>query len=661
MAAAAAVFLAAAALLACLSGRGDNSAWIKMTSPVERTHASNPLIGYAYTLGGEPVHKENLSFASQVLFFRGADQGQRVQFDLYYQRAFVSFVAACLFPFLDAWTALLLVNLLAWGLAALATWALIRAMGGGGRAAFLGVVLCAGGMGFVSHVGDLSAHLAAFALYYLGVYALVALEAHARDLPLRTHLALGGLLALACLQYNTGLILVLGYAAVSLRANRWWKILAGVAVALSAQYLWIAFLSVKAAGGVDPVGWLDLQATERRYLVDSLTAWASLARHPVQAVSALLGRAGEFLSFDSPPVVLLGLAAFAVAVRRGTLPRTYAVLLLAPFAAGLVYAQSASARGYLVYGVSILLYGPLALLADEWLGAQDRGRRVLTWVLIAVALPVHFAWSAAHLAGNFGPVKTYFLGADQGYGLFTRRPVIVSLTGEEPTPALFGGRGPLVMSGAFAAPNGPPLAVDGWRGGTATVNRSIFILYILALLLAADWPRRRRAVAVTAGLVSLSLVFPGSLAFGSGSLLMVERAIPIGASADAARYTVTLSEETKRSFARSRRHGDEIEIFFHGEGVTPTVLLDEEFFEITPASRANCFLVVDGERFAARLAKAKSLILRLSGNGIAGGWQRRGLPGRRLDDPGAARASALVPMLEVRLRNPDGFLTFAAF
>jgi hypothetical protein len=233
------VFVSVAALVAAM-GRGERSGWILMTSPTEHTHQSNTMLGYSDVHGGRPIHKENVPTFSQVRLFRGAPG----RLDMYAVRPIYAWIASPLTALVGLTTALLLVNLVAWAAAAYIAWRLTIDLLGDPLAGVLAVVLVAGGIGMTAHVADYSAHLLSFTFYYAGVLVLFRSGVWREAQPLETHLALGCFLALAALQYNTGLLLAVAMVAAAIGKQRWWHVTVAAALALAAQRVWMWLLNV---------------------------------------------------------------------------------------------------------------------------------------------------------------------------------------------------------------------------------------------------------------------------------------------------------------------------------------------------------------------------------------------------------------------------------
>ncbi len=649
-------------------GRNERSGWIKMTAPAESTHATNALLGYTFGMGREPIHIENLPSVEQVIMFSGAPS----EFSMYSVRAVYTFLAALLAPFVGIIDAFVLVNYLAWAAAAWITWRFTRKLFQDELAALIAVILVTGGIGMVAHVGDYSAHLLSFTFYYLGVLLIYESGVWRERQPLRTHLILGVFLAIASLQYNTGLALIIGYLAVAVRRNRWIHLVIAAAIALSAQSIWLWFLGI--LGLVingKPID--NLYGTEQAVLRTSLIYWQLAFSQPPGIVRFFFDRLAEFALFDSPLVVMAGLLAFTQFVRRLALLWFFGVFFALPLAAGMVYVNSVTARGYLIYGGSILVY---AALAGALAKAIHRAGifRVVAVAALVVIVGSHFLWSTAHLWGNIGPVKTFFLGLDDGGKLLTTVPQVVSLTGVEPTPALFGGQGTLTDAGLYFGADARPVQPSF---PYALLARSMFFLYLALLMLVAVSTLRARSIGI------LALVFAAITSSALSAVTFHEAPATLHtmmtdsfSAGQDAHLTISLSEAFVEALENHATSGDTLLFYMQINrfGMSPIkpddtyalkVFVGDHALRLTrPNGYAYAWVAADLDDALDAFRRSHQLVVQITPKAdlMIGGWQRPGLRGRMLDfQPPKREGIRIWPTFEIRLINADGALKFAGF
>src|SRR6516225_2525182 len=237
--------------------RGERSAWCKINFPGSYEN----LMGYNYLLGPDPVMQENEPFVGHVAFLSGLEghkegpHGKR-RFewrpaklnrtfrsqpvapspkDPYTLRVYYGFFATLLTPIVGIMRAMRAVNWLAWALCGWVVWRMTKTLFEDELAALFAVVFVAGGMGMIYHVADYSAHLVSFASYYFGVYFLFKSGILYTRKPLRTHLVLGAYMAVACLTYGNGMVLVAIYVLSAWRHNAFGSIAGASLLALTAR------------------------------------------------------------------------------------------------------------------------------------------------------------------------------------------------------------------------------------------------------------------------------------------------------------------------------------------------------------------------------------------------------------------------------------------
>ncbi len=640
------------------------SAWTKTGS----MHGVNSLLGYSETERANVLHKENRSFLQQIAMFSGATTDVVDKF--YMVRPAYAYAAAFLAPLFGLVGAAVALNILAWSAAAWCAWSLAVRLFDDRLAGLLAVALVSAGMGFVVHIIDLSAHLLAFTTYYVGVVILERSEIWrppGRDRS--THLAIGAFVALCSLTYNTGLALLMAYIVLSLRYNRWIDIALASAVALSAQYAWIGALNIGYAFKTGEWAWYNLYANEGDYLRASLRSWSSAWSQPIDGAGATLRIIAEFLCYEFPLSVAAGLLAIAVLFKRD--PRRWLALLVlfaSPIAGAMAYAQAAAARGYLVFGISLISYVALGgLLAGAFRNA-GRGRRIAAAVVTAVVLGGQVAWAGAAFVGQLGPLRTYYIGYRAGALEFTSPGVsAASLTGQEPQPAWFGGAASFAEVGMYregglvetVASFPRRLAVS--LGSRALI--SAYLILLLALLAVLwKWSVKRTVAGAIVLIYLLPSVVMAAAVRSTIQFVAIDAAGP-GQTCSAMQYSVRLSDEFRRRLLALAAGGMQLELFFRPGGDEASG--QQEVVFAIGDQRLSVEATSDWGRWT---AKGDWLTLLSSGaptmlvtyrnrEGIRYlGWQRTGLPDRDLRFEGCTKpvTAAALPALELRIVTPGG-------
>lgn len=652
-------------------GHSERSGWIKMTTPVGRIHAINNLIGYSGICNGTPIHKENIPFIHQVLMFSGSDQ--YVTGSFYTIRGYYGFFATLLAPFLGLFGALLATNFLAWCACAWASWRFTKRLCKDELAAIIAVVLVAGGMGAITHIGDYSAHLFGFASYALGVLLLYESEVWLTAQPFRKHLFIGICLAIACLMYTSSIALVVAYVLMALPINRWYRVATATIIALTSRPIWVNTLKFLGVAVED---------TEGDYLRVALNAWKNLLPQPLALITKVGGYVIEFFCFDSPLVTIAGLIALVIVIKnRSSLKFTWFCLLLffTPIAASIVYAPSAAAPGYLVYGISIFNYCALgAMLAHRLRGHGLQQKLALSALIIITGS--HFIWSTAHYWGHPGPLITYFLGFKEGLPIvFHAQPEIVSLTGHEQTPVLFGGSASLVSAGSYLEAATAPLAKEQIYLFSALKFRLLFCAYfgLLVLVVRISLIRRLVLSSLIGFLFAISSLLSVNTLKSVPRLTNVDGAVSLN-SGDRLEYRIQLSDSFRQKLSDNLAAGDRIRFYlpafassFDLSGQSVRIFAGAQ--EITSRLKVvgNSpgplqWESVDARALVSELSKYKELSLTVStvSPTIIRGWQKNGLAARQLTVTPASQSQTVykcLPALEVRMIRADGNIKMAGF
>jgi hypothetical protein len=659
------VFLVAAVPLAWLA-RDERSGIIHMTRPTHGYTSRNLSTGYTVTLGERPFFRENVSFVEQLELFDGIRPRRT---DFYYKRPLFAFLAAQVAPFAGVLPALVLVNFAGWALCAFAAWRFTLGVFQDRVAAALAVVFVAGGMGMVAHVGDYSAHLLSFCLYYLGALVLFESGVWRSARPLRTHLTLGLVLAVAFLSYNSGLMLLGVYLGVAVFRNRPWHVLVAAVIGVSGQVIWHLLLSASGLGFVD---------AERRYLDLGLRNWKAIFDAPwLEALRRTLGLVGEFSTFESPGVIVAGAAGLCLLLGRRPLLWFFLVLAAVPVASSLVFATAAGARGYLVWQISLVFFCAASRFFALGLRRAPPAR-LATAAGLAAVLAVHFACSTSHVRGDPGPVKTYHFGLDEGWPLLKHGPPrALSLTGAEPTPVLFGGDATLVEAGLRAGEAVVPVLSGSVSWKRSAVMRLLFYGYLGAACWMLMRPGRARTVVAGLWLLAAATLPAAAVSLTDERLDFVDQAFHVPPSTRV-ECRVQLSDEFVSALSSTWTEG--LRLAFQvrwSERAGFVVRAGDEAIaarwvveEGMPAALTRTYLCY-AERPAAAveaIARAHEVTFEFTAREreSLGAWQRRGLPGRTLSawnlagDPVALETDYL-PGAEIRLIRPDRTVALVGF
>lgn len=658
------IFLAVSLAVTAL-GRDQRSGFTLITSPTTRDHGDNSLLGYSFLHGDQPYMKENIAHAAQVGTFSGAWDAMKLSasvepFRLI--RGLYSFLASLFTPLCGVIGAMLLVNWLCWALCAWVAWRLTLDLSKSELAAAVAVALVAGGIGMTIHIGDYSPHLLAHAIYYLGALLLYRSEVYCRPQSWMTHARLAVYMAIACLGYNTGTMLVGVYLLISLRHNRLIHVLPAAAFALAARPIWQLLMRL----GSDDV--------EAQYLMAAVKFWSGIFSSPVLVLKVAALRFFELLAFfDSPLVVIAGIVCCWVVPLDRSRRWFGACVMGVPLLSAWVFSATASARGYLIYGITVWVFACLAWQIAHMLERPERGRRVAALVAVLFMLGAHFAWSTAHLWHYLGPGKTYFLGAFLGWPALASPPTeAMSMTGCEPTPILFGGLAGLADAGALVTTDHYPLSSEGVSFSLAYTARAWFFVY-LGLLALLTSTRLRRMVGVSLAILALAVTswISSQTLRSLPAFLDVDNAVYV-APQGTLRYRTALSDEFLHALKEKASEGDRLAIYLLCPELASVKAKVTTGRTILPAVVDRRLLVLRGPAVGAALdamANSREITVELfnpTADALSlGGWQRGSLPSRTCtiqapEAPSPQRAATL-PVLEVRLVNRYGKIKLAGF
>lgn len=650
----ASVFFVVASTALFVVSRGERSAYLL-------TFVSFPtsfgLYGYSFIAGDEPMMAENTYYLDQTVMFSGA--GSRLTLYFTSIRPLYAFMASLFAPLTGVIGGLALVNYLSWALAAYVAWRYTLRVYEDEWAAAIAVVFVAFGLGFVIHLHDYSPHLMPFTMYYLGTLVVFESGVWRESRPWRTHLRIGTYLAVAALGYSTGLILAIAYVLVAVRRNNWWHVGAAATVGLSSQYVWSAALNVMNGITSGQWSWIAVQGIEQELMARSLATWASTLRHPMAMLRMLGDGLLQFGGIESPLLIAAALVSWLVQHRSREQRWFDLVFGGLPIAVALVYLHVVMTRGYMSYGMSLVLYSTLAGGLAMWLRAAT-AKRTLIVAAIAVLVLVQAGWSTSHLRGYVIPVKMFHGFGDVSWiaryiGQWQLPPAI-SLTGLETTPIMFGGRSTITEAGAVSAP-AIPTPTYSWRFGL--VSRATLVVYLTWL--AAIWRGQSRWRAIAAGAVAIWVlpVFAAKVSpLQPASVYSTFDSERIRAG-DRWYYSIDVGTPFLEAARQASADADHVELMLAGLQPPFTARVTSAGEEIAVATDGRMVLQSTWtvERMLGILERSRRLEVELSSDHDTRvfGWQRSQLPGRRLvaAQSNLAMITAL-PAFEVRLLNSRG-------
>jgi len=293
--------------------------------------------------------------------------------------------------------------------------------------------------------------------------------------------------------------------------------------------------------------------------------------------------------------------------------------------------------------------------------------------VIALVLLSHFAWSGAHLFHFLGPVKTYFLGWDNGIDyLLSPRTEVRSLTDEEPTPILFGGRSSLRDAGAQVDNAEHHFNRHQVSMIHALMARAWFFMYFVLLSIAAARTMRERIVWSLA-LVLLYFVSCGSAAFwfrSAPAFFKVDQGTPLKVG-QTLHYELALGPQMLAALRRQLDSGDEVVVFLRGPNESDkfkvAIYVGNEKLPFNYQD-IGAYVIDDRVQLLSALSRSDKLSVEITNtmnhDSYLHGWQRGGLSRRTCQytiDSQQLASPAVLPVVEVRLRRPNGRVTLAGF
>ena len=671
-------------------GQNERSGFTLMTSPIDISHRTNTLLGYTCIIGECPIFEENIPSIGQLMLFSGA-QGFTNQ-SVYAIRPLYAFFATLLTPIIGIFNAFIIINFLSWAVCAWITWRFTKKVFKDELASFFAVVFVSGGLGIIAHIGDYSAHLIGFTAYYLGILILYESEVWFKSQPLEKHLLIGFCLAILCLTYTSSIALVFAYICIALPFNKWYKLLVASIIALSSRSIWVAYLN--------NIG-VTLPDTEGEYLDIAINFWSTtLFNEPLNFIIYIFKFLWEFITcFESPLLLTFGLISIIIfIIKKPSRERNYPFywfcvsLFFLPIIAGIVYAPSAGARGYLIYGISLFVYCSLGGLIAK--GIRTSGWIKITTITIALMLiATQLIWSTAHFGGYLGPVKTFLLGYDNGLPVLASGKMdILSLTGKEPTPIMFGGDSTLKEAGLQINDWAKALESNQLSFSMALKTRSLFFAYFIVIIF-LYYQRKNFKLKM---LLNMGLIV--FLIMSSYLSIILVRNIP---NTQCSSRRINLQEGEKITYTVSVDNfflnqlnekidiGDQIilyipvfssaiaapknilTVYSNQENITDYFnVLNQKDINLAAKSKNKEFhypimLTINNPKLlVSKLSKSLNLTINIKAHSFLSikGWQKINLPARMLGgEIFTARKIDILPAIELRLVNSDGVIKVAGF
>ena len=660
--------------------RGERSPWVLTTTPDEYPSALlNTQFGFNHIVGEEPFMAENVYYVDQVIAFAGYAGTISTYFP--YRRALTPFVASVVAPMIGAIGGILAVNYLSWAGAAYLAWRFTLRLHEDKLASIIAVMLVSLGLGFITHLHDYSPHESSFCLYYLGIVWLYESRLWKEARPLRVHLFFGVLVALISINYSNGLYLIGAYILVSVWTNRWTHVAAAALIGASGQPLYTVNLELQSyyLNGT----WPAPSISEYRYLSEALVQWAQMAGRPSDLMGAAAGGLSQFIGLEFPLLVFLGLLAWKGVIPSRRQLLLFCALFFTPILTMMLYLFRSGARGYVVYGISLLIYAPLAIVVARALRSPQRARRWAGGVALTITLAGQLFWSTGFLWGYLLPIKLFM---NDGYAFQAWLPSflggvsrarILSLTGLEPLPRLFGGGATLRDAGMMVPGTSFVRVSSSWRWALAT--RVVIVVLLLLLVVLNRTSRRSRNRALTGVVAGLWLVPSLLSAFVASELPRPALGVVPLSGGMRLRYTIRLSEDFLAALEDCTKEPSRVAFFVLAPSPGYVEIRVPGQGEFAHCEQTDCVMplasthptsdTVRALRSSGRVTVeigASAGAVNQTGDGLTYGWQRNGLPNRTLIlFPAAARRARetppVLPAFEAWVTSTKGMLRCAGF
>jgi hypothetical protein len=351
--------------------------------------------------------------------------------------------------------------------------------------------------------------------------------------------------------------------------------------------------------------------------------------------------------------------------RSGALKWFLVVFFSLPIAVGLLFLHNSTARGYLVYCVSLLLYVPLAIGLARLLSASSLSLRVAGLASGAALIGAQAFWSTGFLWGYIVPAKIFFgFGSLEWMGDYIAQfapPTALSLSGYEPTPAMFGGNATLRDAGVYLGAE--PAAVNFmWRFGL--LARAPLVVYLALVVWFGVAAARKRWVAISAlvaGLWFLPVASAKALGPAQPPVFSTFYALHVPPG-ETWQYEITVGDPFVEQFRRLAPAAASAQFMLAGIHPPFDVSVRVNAQVVAHASDGRAVLASDVSPadLLALLDRGRALTISVTtrsegqspqpGTSVFG-WQRAGLAGRELITNGDASSyrGQTLPAVEMRL------------
>ena len=398
--------------------QGSNSPWVRAGVPFNYQYSQNPVYGFNRIYNGDFYHKENFYSLRQIDLLKARNL---IEPDFREKRVFYAFLGNIFTLVLNSYYALRFLNLILYLLSAyllyVFTFKLFCSQPKAILAAFLFILSIIG----PTHLGDLSPHMLGISFYYLWSLLLLNLLSRDRAITWQENIGLSAILGIWSLCYTTFLLGLLFYAFLLIKQKKYTYLVLPI-MTFFLPNLQLAIIASRA--GSIPADFESQLARE-----GLLTFVNSALTHPVATIKSLVVAFIDFSFVDNPLNVLITIIGLLFLRHRHKwlLASLFFLPILA--AAGL-WKSVASSRGYIIAGISIVLFAIVAHYLVSWMQAlQRKTGRFIPALIIVVALGIQIFWANASLLGMMFPTYAYEFGPSN-YIDTLNMPQFVRYTGD---------------------------------------------------------------------------------------------------------------------------------------------------------------------------------------------------------------------------------------